>query len=67
METSLLLLRSLGTVFVEQFKKLGSRVLVKSVGELSDGRWDLETLMEDDFLTLKTNVFRPFDEASQVC
>ena len=66
LETSLLLLGRLGTVFVKKFEQLGSRVLVKSMGELSDGRWNLETLMEDNFLALETNVFRPLNEASQV-
>ena len=37
------------------------------MGELSNGGWDLETLVENDFLALETNVFRPLDEASQVC
>ena len=60
-------MRRFGTVFVEKFEQLGGRVLVKSMGELSNGRWDLETLVENDFLALETNVFRPLDEASQVC
>jgi len=67
LETGLLLLRRLGSVFVKKFKQLGSRVFVKSMRELSDGGWDLETLVEDDFLALETNVFRPLDKASQVC
>jgi hypothetical protein len=67
LETGLLLLCRLGTVFVEKFEQLSSRVLVKSMGELSNGGWDLETLVEDDFLALETNIFRPLDEASQVC
>ena len=66
METGLLLLRRLGSVFVKKFEQLGSRVLVKSMGKLGNGGWDLETLVEDDFLALETNVFRPLDEASQV-
>jgi len=45
---------------------LSGSVLVESVGELSNCRWDLEALVEDDLLTLKTNVLRPFDEAGQV-
>jgi hypothetical protein len=67
LETSLLLLRRFRSVFVKKFEQLGSRVLVKSMGELGNGGWDLETLVEDDFLALETNVFRPLDEASQVC
>ena len=49
METGLLLLRRLGSVFVKKFEQLGSRVLVKSMGELSNSEWDLGTLVEDDF------------------
>jgi len=67
LKTGLLLLRRLGTVFVKKFEQLGSGVLVKSMRKLSNGGWDLETLVEDDFLALETNVFGPFDEASQVC
>ena len=67
LKTGLLLLRRFGTVFVKKFEKLCSCVLVKSMGELSNGGWDLETLVEDDFLALQTDIFRPFDETSQVC
>jgi len=49
-KTGLLLLLSLGTVLVEQFEKLGGRVLVESVRKLSDGRRNLQTLMQDDLL-----------------
>ena len=66
LKTGLLLLGSFGTVLVEEFEQLRSRVLVKSVRELSNSRWDLETLVEDNFLALETNVFRPLDETSQV-
>ena len=67
METCLLLLRRFGTVSVKEFEQLGGGVFVECVRELGNGGWDLETLMEDDFLTLETNVFRPLDEAGQVC
>ena len=66
LKTGLLLLRSFGTVLVEEFEQLRSRVLVKSVRELGNSRWDLETLVEDNFLALETNVFRPLNETSQV-
>ena len=36
------------------------------MGELGDGRGDLEALVEDNLLALKADVFRPLDEASQV-
>lgn len=63
-QSGLLLRLGLGTVLVEELEQLGSSVLVESVGELSDGRGNLQTLVEDDLLTLKTDVFGPFDEAS---
>lgn len=66
LETSLLLLGRLGTVFIKEFEQLCSRVLVKGVRELGNGRRDFETLVENDFLALETNVFRPLDKASQV-
>ena len=66
-ETGLLLLLRLRAVLVEEFEQLGGRVLVKGMGELGNGRRDLETLVQDDFLALQTNIFRPLDEASQVC
>jgi len=37
------------------------------VGELSNCRWDLETLMKDNLLALEANIFGPFDEACQIC
>lgn len=66
-QTSLLVLLRLGTVFIEEFEQLGSSVLVQSVRELGNSRWNLETLVKNNFLSLQTNVFRPLDEASQVC
>ena len=66
LETSLLLLLSLRAVLVKELEQLGSSVLVESMGELSDGRGDLETLVEDNLLALKANIFGPLDEASQV-
>jgi hypothetical protein len=65
-KASLLLLLSLRAVFVQKLEKLGSSVLVEGVGELSNGGGNLETLVEDDLLALKTNIFRPLDEAGQV-
>ena len=65
-ETGLLLLLGLGAVLVKELEQLGSSVLVEGVGELSNGRGDLETLVEDNLLALKANIFGPLDEASQV-
>ena len=66
LETSLLLLLGLRAVLVQELEQLGGSVLVESVGELSNGRGNLETLVQDDLLALKADVFRPFDEAGQV-
>jgi len=33
---------------------------------LIDGSWDLESFQEDGFLSLKTNVFWPFDKSSEI-
>jgi hypothetical protein len=65
-ETCLLLLLRLGAVSVEQLEEVGGGVLVQGVGELANGRWDLQALVEDDLLALQTNVFGPLDEAGQV-
>lgn len=65
-QTSLLLLDRLGLVLVQQLEELSGRVLVQGVTELSDRRRDLETLVEDDLLTLETDVLGPLDEAGQV-
>lgn len=44
-KTGLLLLLSLRSILVEQFEELSGSILVKSVGELSDGGRNLETLV----------------------
>lgn len=66
LKTSLLLLPSLRTVLVEELEQLGSGVLVEGVGELSDGGGNLQTLVQDNLLALKADIFGPLDEASQV-
>jgi len=66
LKTSLLLLLALGAVLVQELEQLCSGVLVERVRELGDCRGDLETLAEDDFLSLKTDIFWPLDEAGQV-
>jgi hypothetical protein len=65
-ETGLLLLLRLGAVLVEELEQLGSSVLVEGVGELSDGRGNLEALVQDDLLALQADVFGPLDEAGEV-
>ena len=66
LKTGLLLSDSLGPVLVKQLEELSSGVLVESVRKLSDGGGDLETLVEDDLLALKADVFGPFDEAGKI-
>ena len=51
-ESGFLLNLRLRAVLVQKLEQLSSGVLVQSVGELGDGRRDLETLVEDDLLTL---------------
>jgi len=65
-ETSLLLLLGLGSVLVKQLEKLSGGVLVQGVGELGNGRGNLQTALKDDLLPLKANVLRPFHESGEV-
>ena len=65
-ESDLLLLLGLSLVRVEESEELGSGVLVEDLGELSDCRGNLETLVEDDLLSLKSNVLGPLDESGEV-
>ena len=39
---------------------------VEGLAELVDHWWDLESLLEDSPLSLKSNVFGPLDEAGQI-
>ena len=65
-ETRLLLLLRFWTVLVHELEQSRRSVLVKRVGELSDRRWHLQTLLENDTLALQTDVLRPLDKARQV-
>lgn len=65
-KSSLLLLLGFRLVLVEQLEQLGSGVLVQSVGELGNCGRDLESLVENDLLSLKSDVCGPFDESGQV-
>jgi len=65
-ETGLLLLLRLGAVLVEELEELGSGVLVQGVGELGNGGWNLQALVEDDLLALEADILGPLDEAGEV-
>lgn len=65
-KSGLFLLLGLRTIFVQQLEQLRSRILIKGVGKLSNGGRDLETLVEDDLLPLKADVFGPLDKPGQV-
>jgi hypothetical protein len=51
---------------VQQLEELSGGVLVQNFGELVQSRGNLETLVKDLLLTLKTNVVGPLDEARDI-
>ena len=65
-KTGLLVLFGFGAVLVKELEELSGGVLVQSVRELSNGGGDFETLVEDDLLALKADVFGPLDETGQI-
>jgi hypothetical protein len=65
-KTLLLLSSGLGSVLGGKLEKLGCSVLVQDLGELVDCRGDLEALVQDLLLTLKTNIFGPLDETRKI-
>ncbi len=66
LKTSLLLNFGFRAVLVEELEELGGGVLVEGMRELGDSGGNLQTLVEDDLLALKTDVFRPLHEAGEV-
>lgn len=66
LKTGLLFDLGLRTVLVEELEELGGGVLVEGVGELRDSGGNLQALVENDLLALKTDVFWPLDEAGEV-
>jgi len=66
LQSLLLVLSGLWGVFTEKLKDFASLVLVNSVGELVDGRGDLESLHQDSLLPLNSDVSWPFDETGEV-
>lgn len=65
-ETLLLLDLGLRAVLVEELEGLGGGVAVQGVLELSDGRRDLETHVQDLLLALQTDILGPLDETAEV-
>jgi len=63
-----LLLLGLGlrAVLVEELEGLGSGVAVQNLGELGDGRGDLQAHVEDLALTLKADILGPAHHAREV-
>ena len=55
-----------GNTLVKQLEKLGGGVLIQGMGELGDGRGDLQTALKDDLLPLKADVLRPFHKSGEV-
>jgi len=51
---------------VKQFEKLGGGVLVQGVGELGNGRGDLQATLKNDLLPLKPNILWPLHESGEV-
>lgn len=66
LQTILLGGSSFGTVFREQFKQLGSLVLLDSVLELIDGGGHLQSLHQNPLLSLDSDVPWPLDETGEV-
>jgi hypothetical protein len=65
-QTVLLLDLGFRTVLVHELEELSSGVLIESVGELGNGGGNLEALVENDLLSLETDVFGPFNKAGEV-
>jgi len=53
-------------VFGGQFENLGSVLLVQSLRELVDGRWNLQSLLEDLSLPLELDVHWPSNESGEI-
>lgn len=65
-ETLLLLGLGLGAVLVQELESLGGGVLVENVGELGDGRGDLDAHLENLALALEADILGPLNHARQV-
>lgn len=65
-ETLLLLRLGLGAVLVQELEGLSSGVLVEDVGELSDGRGNLDAHLENLLLALEADILGPLNHTGQV-
>lgn len=54
------------SVFLCQLEESGGWCFIKTLGELIDHWWDLQSLLEYGTLSLKTDVFWPSDESGQI-
>ena len=57
---------SFGTVLVQQFEDVRCLVLADGLGELVNGWWDLQALVENGTLTLDAHVLGPAHEAAKI-
>lgn len=62
----LLLSLCFGDVLLQQGEELGAGVLVQCLGELVNGRGDLQTLLKNGTLALQADIDRPLDITRQV-
>ena len=53
-------------VLEKDLEQAGCKILVEGLGELVKGRWDLQPLLKDALLPLKTDGLGPFDVASKI-
>jgi len=65
-KSSLLLSSVFWSVLLSKLEESSGSLSVKGVGELVDHRWDLQSLLKNSLLSLKSNVFGPSDESSKV-
>lgn len=54
------------TIFLQQFEQLNGILFVQCLRKLMDWWWDLQSLLQNGFLALHTNIFRPTNETGQI-
>jgi len=65
-KSGLLLSSVLWSVLLSKLEESSGSLSVKGVGELVNHWWDLQSLLENGLLTLKSDVFWPSDESSKI-